>query len=94
MADKRGFFRRNRGFFNSNTGPSHNTRNYIKCILKQPDIDELCRRGGKESETIQQIMPASEQLAPTEYVKRHDELAKIIHQKLTETAQLIDDKRP
>ena len=29
-----------------------------------------------------------------EYVKRHDGLAKIIHQKLIEAAELIDDKSP
>ena len=55
------------------------TRNYKKYILKQPNIDELCRRCGKESETIQHITAACEQLAPTEYLKRHDGLAKIIH---------------
>ena len=27
-------------------------RNYKKCILKQPNTDELCRRFGKELETI------------------------------------------
>ena len=39
-------------------------------------------------------MWACDQLAPTEYVKRHDGLAKIIHQKLAEAAELIDDKSP
>jgi len=53
------------------------TRNYKKYILKQPDTEELCRRCGKESETIQHITAACEQLAPTVYVKRHDGLAKI-----------------
>ena len=67
------------------------TRNYKIYILKQPDTEELCRRCAKESETIQHIC---EQLAPTEYVKRHDGLAKIIHQKLAETTELIDDKSP
>jgi len=62
--------------------------------LKQPDTDELCQRCGKESETIQHITAACEQLAPTEYVKRHDGLAKIVHQKLAEAAELIDDKSP
>jgi len=62
--------------------------------LKQPDTEKLRRRCGKESETIQHITAACEQLAPTEYVKRHDGLAKIIHQKLAETAELIDDKSP
>ena len=70
------------------------TRNYKKYILKQPDTDELCRRCGKESETIQYITAACEQLAPTEYVKIHDGLAKIIHQKLAEAAELIEDKSP
>ena len=42
--------------------------------------------------TIQHIIAACEQLAPTEYVKRHDGLAKIIHQKLAEAAELIDNK--
>ena len=62
--------------------------------MKQPDTEELCKRRGKESEIIQQhITAACEQLAPTEYVKRHDGLAKIIHQKLAEAAELIDHKR-
>jgi len=38
------------------------------------------------------ISVACEQLAPTKYVKRHDGLAKISHQKLAEAAELIDDK--
>ena len=70
------------------------TRNYKKHNLRQPDTDELCRRCGKESETIQHVTAACEQLAPTEYVKRHDGLATVIHQKLAEAAELIDDKSP
>jgi len=60
--------------------------------LKQTNIDELCRRCGKESETIQHITAACEPLAPTECLKRHDGLAKIIHQKLAEAAELIKGK--
>jgi hypothetical protein len=62
--------------------------------LKWPYIDELCRRCGKESETIQHISTACEQLAPTEGVKRHDGLAKVIHQKLAGAAELTEDKSP
>jgi hypothetical protein len=69
------------------------TRNYKKYILN-PNIDEMCRRCGKESETIQQITAACEQLAPTLYVKRHDGLAKVIHQKVADAADLIEDKSP
>ena len=62
--------------------------------MSQPNTNELCIRCGKESETIQHITAACEQLAPTEYVKRHDGIAKIIHQKLAEAAELIEDKSP
>jgi len=62
--------------------------------LKQPYTKELCRRCGKEWETIQHITAACKQLAPTEYVKRHEELAKVIHQKLAEAAKLLEDKCP
>jgi len=37
---------------------------------------------------------ACEQLAPTEFVKRHDGLTKIINQKLAEATELIDNKSP
>jgi len=73
---------------------TRNYKNYKKYILKLPDTDELCRRCGKESETIQHITAACEQLEPTEYVERHDGLAKIIHQKLEEAAELIEAKSP
>jgi hypothetical protein len=70
------------------------TRNYKKYILKQPNIDELCRRCGKESEMIEHITAACEQLVPTRYVKRHGGVEKVIHQKLAEAAELIEDKSP
>jgi len=54
-------------------------RNYKKHILMQPDNMSYA---------------ACEQLAATEYVKRHGGLVKIIHQKLAEAAELIDDKSP
>jgi hypothetical protein len=48
----------------------------------------------KNRETIQHITAACEQLAPTECVKRHDGVAKVIHQKLAEATALIKDKSP
>jgi hypothetical protein len=48
----------------------------------------------KEPETIQHLAAECEQLAPTEYIKRHDGVAKVIHQKLAEVAELIEDKCP
>jgi len=68
-------------------------RTYKKYILKQPNTDELCRRCGKESQTIQHITAACEQLAPTEYLKRLDGV-EVIHQKLAEAAGVTVDKSP
>ena len=62
--------------------------------MKQPDTVELCRICGKDLKTIQHITAACVQLSATDYVKRNDGLAKIIHQKLAETAELIEDKIP
>jgi len=62
--------------------------------LKQPNADELCRRCGKESETIQHITAACEKLTSTEYAKRHDGVANVIHQKLAEAAEMIVYKGP
>jgi len=62
--------------------------------LKQPNTFELYRKCEKESETIQLNTAACEQLARTEYVKRHDGVAKVIYQKLAEAAELIEDKSP
>ena len=86
------FFAETEGFLTAIQEQVILKRNYKKYILEQPDTDELCRRCGKESETIQQITAACEQLAPTECVKRYDGLAKVIHQKLAETAELIEPK--
>jgi len=79
MADKRGSVRRNRGVLTAIQDQVILTRNYKKYILKQPNTDEVYRRRGKESETIQNITAVCEQLARTEYVKRHDGVAKVIH---------------
>jgi len=79
MADNADLFAETEGFLTAIQDQVILTRNCKKYILKQPDTDELCRRCGKESETIQHITAACEQLAPTEYVKRHDGLAKVIH---------------
>jgi hypothetical protein len=53
-----------------------------------------CAGDVEKNRTIQDITAASEQLAPTEYVKRQDGLAKVIHQKMAEAAKLIEDKTP
>jgi len=80
----------NQNAFNNNNNKYVDTEASNKWLT----TDDLCRRCGKESETIQHITAACEQLAPTEYLKRNDGLAKIIHHKVAEAAELIEDKSP
>ena len=94
MADKRGFFCRNRGLFNNNTGPSHTNNKLQEIYFEAAKHRWAVQKMRKEPETIQHITAACEQMAPTEYVKRHDGLAKVIHQKLAEAADLNEDKSP
>jgi len=58
----------------------------------QSDTKKLCRICGKESETIQHITAACEQLKLTDYEERNDGIVKIIHPK--EAAEFIEDKSP
>jgi len=53
-----------------------------------------CAGDVEKNRTIQDITAASEQLVPTEYVKRHDGLAKVIYQKLAEAKELTKGKSP
>jgi hypothetical protein len=74
------FFAETEGFLTATQDQVIPTRNYKKYILKQPHFDEMCRRCGKESETIRHITAACEQRAPSECVKRHDGLDQVMRQ--------------
>jgi hypothetical protein len=70
------------------------TNNYRKYILKDNTEDtDLCRQCQKESETIQHITGACSQLVSTAY-KRHDQVCKIIHQKLAYKYGLLNKTMP
>jgi hypothetical protein len=58
------------------------------------DDDDNNNSNNNNNNNNNNITAACEQLAPTEYVNRHDGLAKVIHQKLAEAAELIADRSP
>lgn len=71
------------------------TKNYAKYILGDKSItDDKCRRCFQVPETIQHIISGCKMLANTEYLSRHNQVAKIIHQKLAYQHKLIDTKSP
>ena len=55
---------------------------------------DTVHKGDDDDDDDKHINAACEQLAPTEYAKRHDEVAKVIHQKLAEAAEMIEDRGP
>jgi hypothetical protein len=59
-----------------------NTRNYKKHICGLQSIIDKCRICGTEGETIEHIISSCTVLAQSEYKKRHDIFAKIIHMNL------------
>jgi hypothetical protein len=72
-----------------------NTNNYKKYILKDnTQHTDLCRHCHKEFETIQHVTGACSQLVLTDYKHRHDQVAKIIHQKLANRHSLLNKIMP
>jgi hypothetical protein len=71
------------------------TNNYRKYILKDNTADtDLCRHCQKESEMKQHITGACSQLVSTAYKQRHDQICKIIHQKLAYKYGLLNKTMP
>jgi hypothetical protein len=71
-----------------------NTRNYKKHICRLQSIIDKCRICGTEGETIEHIISSCTVLAQSEYKKRHDIFAKIIHMNLAVKFNLLKDTQP
>lgn len=70
------------------------TRNRTKYILKQDIPSDKCRVCDEKTETIQHIVAGCSFIAPREYLNRHNDVAKIIHQALGIKAKLIKETTP
>lgn len=70
------------------------TKNYLKYIVRANVEDDLCRRCRQQSETIQHITGACQMLAATEYLTRHNQVAKIVHQGLARRHGLKEEEVP
>jgi hypothetical protein len=70
------------------------TRNYQKHIIKKAEVKDECRKCGKEGETIEHIFSGCKIMAKEEYLLRHNNVAKVVHQELAHRIQLIKEKKP
>lgn len=67
------------------------TLNYRKHIIKDPAVtSDLCRLCNSTSESIEHVVSGCQYLAPKEYTVRHNNVAKILHQKLALDLGLLD----
>jgi hypothetical protein len=71
-----------------------NTRNYKKHICGLQSIIDKCRICGTEWETIEHIISSCTVLSQSEYKKRHDIFATIIHKNLAVKFNLLKDTQP
>ncbi|KAL1448377.1 hypothetical protein WDU94_008928 [Cyamophila willieti] len=72
-----------------------NTRNYLKHIVKDPNVQtDKCRRCRDKPETIQHVTSACSHMCQTEYLHRHNQVAAIIHQQICSNLKLLEEKAP
>ncbi|XP_052738597.1 uncharacterized protein LOC112058219 [Bicyclus anynana] len=69
------------------------TRNYRKYILKDGTHD-ICRACRHPGESLRHVFSGCSALANTEYLHRHNQAAKILHQELALTYGLLDQRLP
>lgn len=69
------------------------TNNYRRYIMKE-NISDMCRLCKKATESIQHICSGCSQLAQTDYLQRHNNVAKIIHQALAKRLDLLKESLP
>ncbi|KAK4879905.1 hypothetical protein RN001_008051 [Aquatica leii] len=71
------------------------TRYYSKHIIKDPSTaTDKCRLCKQQIETIDHIITGCTTLANTEYTRRHNNIAKIIHQQLSKQHKLTSQNIP
>lgn len=60
-----------------------NTKNYMRHIIRDPQIrDDRCRKCQEKPETIQHITAACSLLSQNDYLHRHNQVAAVIHQEI------------
>lgn len=69
------------------------TKSYQKHILKKKIDDDLCRKCHLQQENVEHIIGGCKILAGTSYTERHNIAAKIIHQEIALTHNLIKDTK-
>ncbi|KAL0266343.1 UNVERIFIED_CONTAM: hypothetical protein PYX00_008916 [Menopon gallinae] len=94
MHDSSGLFPETEGFACAIMDQVLATKNYLKFIVKDGTHDDRCRRCLQAPETIQHVIGSCPKLSQTDYKHRHDQVAKIVHQKLALKYGLLSEQKP
>lgn len=71
------------------------TRNYLKHVVKDPNVqDDTCRVCRADRETIQHITAGCSAFASSDYKNRHDAVGKVVHHALATKHNLLPDNTP
>ena len=70
------------------------TRNHQRYIQKLNIPTDMCRKCHIASETIEHVLNGCKLLANSEYLTRHNQVAKIVHQELAQQYELLDKQLP
>lgn len=70
------------------------TKNYRRYILKDDTTNDKCRRCSQAAETIEHLIGGCPTLAAVDYTKRHNDMAKIVHQTLARNCKLHHSSIP
>ena len=65
------------------------TLSYRKHIIGENIVDERCRKCRITTESIQHVTAGCTILAPTEYLRRHNDMGKVYHQAIALTTKLL-----
>jgi len=92
---KAGLFPETEGFMIAIQDEVIATKNYKKHIIKDRNVlNDNCRLCNNATENIQHITSSCIKLAGSDYTKRHNQVAKIVHQKLAKKVGLLKDTVP
>ncbi|CAD6996044.1 unnamed protein product [Ceratitis capitata] len=71
------------------------TRNYVKYVIRDINAPaDKCRRCNSRSETLDHVLAGCTALANSMYLKRHNDIAKIIHMQLAQKYKFHQNKIP
>ncbi|KAK5641078.1 hypothetical protein RI129_009625 [Pyrocoelia pectoralis] len=69
------------------------TNNYKRHIMNL-EVSDKCRKCLSQNETIEHIIAGCSNLAPIDYLYRHNQVCKILHQQIAKNLKLINSIKP